>query len=255
MYEKLTKMNRSIYIIVCSCLLLSMMTYAQSSQVFVANAAIHVLYRGHKNPIQVAAPHVQSSALAVECDDAIVAKDKNGVVWTVTPNDSVQKLVLKIYNTANGKKTLLKEQVYKVTDYPELTIMLLQTVHKLTDKGSPTQTSRRLTDLRHIPKTAIVSPAEMVNDFPKGGTVTQARTELIAQYPAETMMATSVTITAFTAVVMGREFRCEGNMFSQQAIELIAKLKKGDQIRLTDIRAVDADGLTVAIAPCSIILK
>jgi len=242
-------------IMACICLLPSVAVHAQSSQIFMTNAAAHILYRGHENPIQVSVPDIKPSALVVECDDAVVKKDKNGVTWTVMPKYSAEKVVLKIYNTDNNKKTLLREQVYKVTDYPAPTITLLLTVHKLDENGKSAHASLRLTDLQRIQRKAIVSPAEMANRLSKGDTVTEARTELVAQYPDDAMMATPITISAFTAVVLGEEFRCEGNMFSPQAIEKIKTLKSGDQIRLTDIQAVGADGLSVAVKSCNITLK
>lgn len=216
-------MKLKFSIMACACLLSSMVLYAQTTHALVSNAAVHVLYRGEKNPIQVSVPGVGNSAISVECADAKVVKDQSGVTWLVTPKDSIQSVVLKIYKNANNTKVLVKEQRFAVLD-ASLTAFLYM--------GGVEINSNR-------------AHRKSLNQ----------QTELVVDFPYESMRSTQINITEFTACIYSHDYLCVGNKFSVEALKAIATLKSKDVLQIHSIKATDANGKSLNVKPCKIIIK
>lgn len=212
----------------------------ESYALSVSNAAVHVLYRGYNNPVQISTPAVAPAAISLECPDALVTHNEKDKLWYVSLADSAKDITqLRIYKTDNGKKVLLREQICKVTDRPEPTIVALIQVNTDTLPDGKTNTRRTaLTRLQSLPRKALLKDAK-----------------LMADYPPESMQSASLTITSFTAEIMQTKYECPENRFSSEAKKAISQLKAGSQINLSDIRATDSRGKAVNIAPCTFILR
>lgn len=224
------------------CILTCQTAFGQGSgSVLVSNAAVHVLYRWHDNPIQVSVPTVGFESVSIECDAAVIRKDENQRLWYVMPTDSTaSRLTLRVFKTANGKNELLKEQVCAVVDGAMPTIVsLCSSVTRTTEKGGTSTQHFHFSDLNKVSKKSLLN-----KDI-----------ELVLDYPAETMKSAKLTLNGFSAQIRLTKYECTGNHFSDDAINAIAQLKQGDRILITDINATDEIGNNVSAGPCTITIK
>lgn len=207
----------------------------------VSNAAVHVLYRGYDNPVQVSVPGVSFEDVSVECADATVRKDATEQLWYIMPTDStVSRVRLKVFKTTNRKKELMKEQICAAVDRSAPTIVGLRSSITLATKSGGTSSQNfRVTKMSNVPRRSLLS---------KGA-------ELVADYPTETMQSVKLTIGGFCAQIRQTKFECVGNRFSDEATQAIAQLKSGDRIYITDIRATDEAGKEVLVTPCTITIR
>lgn len=229
-------------LVFCTCLLVGTAAVChERNDVLVSNAAIHVLYRGYDNPIQVSVPTVSHEAISIECDNASVKADAKQLLWYVMPTDSTaDRLTLRVFRTTNGQKVLLKEQICAVVSPAEPTIVgLCKNTTSTSDKGYASNRSFMTTNLKGVARKLLLD----------------RDTELVLDYPAQTMKAANLTIKSFSAKIMQRAYECVGNKFSEDALKAISQLKSGDKISVFDILATDETGREIQVAPCVITIR
>lgn len=230
--------NLTLFVSLVSCTLV----FGQNSKTaLLSNAAVHVLYRGQDNPVQVCVPAVSHEALSIECDAATVRKDAKQHLWYIMPTDSADdRLTLKVFKSANGQKVLLKEQICAIVNPPAPTITGLRySVTRTTDSGNTSTQSFTISDMKKVPRKALLN----------------SNAELMLDYPAETMKSEKLTIHGFSAQIRQTKYECVGNRFSEDAKKAMTQLKSGDVVSITDISATDEAGKNVPAATCTIIIR
>ena len=108
-----------------------------------------------------------------------------------------------------------------------------------TRDGKQSEFIRQFTDGRYIPRSYLLNP----------------QAEIIVDYPSDSMTNKNCAVKGFYVAARRDTINCQGNHFSEQVLERLARLKMGDQVSVGAIQATDNTGKEITIDKLTLYLN
>lgn len=185
--------------------------------VTISNTDLNFMYSNYENKFAISVPGISNDKIKVSATGAEV-KNMAGL-YAIIPSDSVRTVKITVMGEINGKMQPMGNEEYRVKRLP----------------------------------TPQVYFSMGVKEYPSGNIsvnhLTDMKGKLIASYGPDGLLSLPFKITSFTVMINGVMTKCEGNHFSKEVLDRIAKLKVGSMIVITDINAVIPAGKSLRLAP------
>ena len=192
--------------------------------VTISNTDLNIMYRGFDNKFSVSVPGIAPDKLRVTVNGA-TARQQGGL-WIIKPNSGVRSVSISVSAEIDGKVQSMGSKEYKVKALPKPQAFL-----KYGDAEYDGNAG--------IPRNAIISP----------------QSQIIASYGPDGLLDLPFRVVSFKANINGVFTESQGNKFSRDQLNRIEKLKKGQQVTITDIRAESPSGERLPVAALPLILN
>jgi gliding motility-associated protein GldM len=179
--------------------------------VTVSNVDLNILYRGYDNKFSVSVPGIAPDKLRVTVSGANARQQ--GGFWIIKPNAGVNSVSINVSAEIDGKVQSMGSKEYRVKPLPTPRAFL-----KFGDAEYDGNAG--------VPRNAIVSP----------------QAQIIASYGPDGLLNLPFRVISFSANINGVFTESQGNKFSRDQLNRIEKLKKGQSITITNIRAESPSG-------------
>lgn len=186
--------------------------------VAVSNVDMNIMYRGYENKFSISVPGVSNDKVKVSVAGATIKQSNN--LWIIVPDESTRYVKVNVSAEIDGKMLPMGCKDYRVKPLPAP-----QAYFSARDK--------------EYASGSFITPSIFLHQSAK----------LIASYGSDGLLSLPFKITSFTVMINGVMTKCEGNHFSKEVLDRIAKLKKGSMIVITDINAVTPTGNSILLAP------
>lgn len=186
--------------------------------VAVSNVDMNVMYRGYENKFSISVPGVSNDKVKVSVAGAAVKQSNN--LWIIVPDESTRYVKVTVSAEIEGKMLPMGTRDYRVKPLPTP-----QAYFSARDK--------------EYASGSFITPSIFLHQSAK----------LIASYGPDGLLSLPFKITSFTVMINGVMTKCEGNHFSKEVLDRIAKLKKGSMIVINDIKAETPTGNSILLAP------
>lgn len=186
--------------------------------VTMTNVDLNVMYRGYDNKFSISVPGVSNDKVQVKAAGATV-KQKNNL-WLINPNTDVHSVTVSVSAEINGKMQTMGSQVYRVKNLPVPSAYL-------------SVNDREYASGSKISQSAILHPAAT----------------LVVSYGPDALLNLPYKVTSFTATIKGTIYSSEGNKFTEAQLKAISKMKVGETVVISDIKATSLTGAVLRLAP------
>lgn len=186
--------------------------------VTMTNVDLNVMYRGYDNKFSISVPGVSNDKVQVKATGATV-KQKNNL-WFINPNTDVQSVTVSVSAEINGKMQTMGSQVYRVKNLPVPSAYL-------------SVNDREYASGSNIPPSVLTNPAAT----------------LVVSYGPDALLNLPFKVTSFAATIKGTTYSSEGNKFTEAQLEAIRKLKVGENVIISGIKATSPTGAVLHLAP------
>ena len=191
--------------------------------VTISNTEMTIMYRGYDNKFSISVPGVTPDKVRVSVNGA-TARQQGGL-WFIKPGDA-KSVTISVSAEIDGKMQSMGSQVYDVKPLPKPGASL-----KVGDNEYNGE--------KNIPRSALMSAGAFVH----------------ASYGKDATLNLKFTVTSFKANINGMLTSATGNKFTREQMDRIGKLKPGNQVVLTDIRAKGPDGKDMILSPVALTLN
>lgn len=179
--------------------------------VTISNTDFNIMYSNYENKFAISVPGVSNDKVKVSVSGAQV-KQQSGL-WVIVPEESVKSVKINVSAEIEGKMLPMGIRDYRV-------------------KRLPAPQAYLSVREREYASGSVIPFSSFMHQSAK----------LIASYGPDGLLSLPFKITSFTVMINGVMTKCEGNHFSKEVLDRIAKLKAGSMIVITDINAVTPDG-------------
>ena len=192
--------------------------------VTVSNTELNVMYRGYENKFSISVPGVANDKVKVSVSGAAV--HQQGGLWIIKPGDNAKNVIISVSAELDGKMQPMGTKEYRVKGLPKPGAYLkLGDSEYNGDKG--------------VPRSVMINPSSMIT----------------ASYGPDGLLDLPFKITGFRANINGVLIESKGNKFTKDQLDRISKLKPGNSVIITDIRAQGPDGKEIRLSPIPLTLN
>lgn len=179
--------------------------------VTISNTDFNIMYSNYENKFAISVPGVSNDKVKVSVSGAQV-KQQSGL-WVIVPEETSRLVKVTVSAEIDGKMLPMGIRDYRV-------------------KRLPAPQAYLSVREREYASGSVIPFSSFMHQSAK----------LIASYGPDGLLSLPFKITSFTVMINGVMTKCEGNHFSKEVLDRIAKLKAGSMIVITDINAVTPDG-------------
>ena len=192
--------------------------------VTMTNVDLNVMYRRYDNKFSISVPGVSNDKVQVKVAGATV-KQKNNL-WFINPNTDVRSVTVSVSAEINGKMQSIGSQEYRVKNLPVPSAYL-------------SVNDREYASGSNIPPSVLTNPAA----------------SLVVSYGPDALLNLPFKVTSFTANIKGTTYSSEGNKFTEAQLKAISKMKVGETVVISDIKATTPTGAVLRLAPAIYIVN
>ena len=186
--------------------------------VTMTNVDMNVMYRGYDNKFSISVPGVSNDKVQVKATGATV-KQKNNL-WLINPKTDVQSVTVSVSAEINGKMQSIGSQEYRVKNLPVPSAYL-------------SVNDREYASGSNIPPSVLTNPA----------------TSLVVSYGPDALLNLTFKVTSFAATIKGTTYSSNSNKFTEAQLEAISKMKVGETVVISGIKATSPTGAVLHLAP------
>jgi gliding motility-associated protein GldM len=184
---------------------------------------MNVFYSGVDNPIAIAVCGVDCKDISVTIDSGTIMRQPDG--WIVRVKNNTRKAVLTVYAEKEGKKVCYGSETFRIKRVPD-PILTLSGVRS-----------------EYIGKNLILAYPWLNTELPIGFD-----------------FDIRFKVTSFTCMITqgknpGKEFKCNGNKISPEALTTIKNTEKGDSLSFYDLNVEGSDGVKRTLNSFNYIIK
>ena len=192
--------------------------------VTISNNDLNIMYRGYDNKFSISVPGVANEKVKVNVNGASVRQQ--GGVWIIKPGDNTKSVTISVSAELDGKMQSMGSRDYRVKALPKPGAYFKSGENEYNGE-------------RPIPRSALLNTASTV----------------IASYGPDGLLDLPFQITGFRANINGVLVESKSNKFSKEQLDRMAKLKPGNSVIITDIRAKGPDGKETRLSPIPLTLN
>ena len=186
--------------------------------VTMTNVDVNVMYRGYDNKFSISVPRVSNDKVQVKATGATI-KQKNNL-WLINPNTDVQSVTVSVSAEINGKMQSIGSQEYRVKNLPVPSAYL-------------SVNDREYASGSNIPPSVLTNPAAT----------------LVVSYGPDALLNLPLKVTSFAATIKGTTYSSNSNKFTEAQLEAISKMKVGETVVISGIKATSPTGAVLHLAP------
>lgn len=175
----------------------------------------NILYRGYENKFSISIPGIPNNQISVDAEGATIENKK--MYWAVMPTDSAKVVKMTVYATLNKEKRVMGTQHFRVKRLPDPMPVFVSSNRFYSGER-----------VNNVAMRALLDPS---------GT-------LSASYGENGLLDVSFKVINFSVQIGNSYIQCEGDKFTQEALEQIRSLRAGDFVLIDNVSAQNAHGET-----------
>mgnify|MGYP002621936712 CR=1 FL=1 len=192
--------------------------------VTISNNDLNIMYRGYENKFSISVPGVSNDKIKVSVNGA--ALSQQGGQWIIKPNETTKSVTITVTAELDGKMQPMGSREYRVRALPKPGAYFKSGENEYNgEKG--------------IPRGALLNSSATV----------------IASYGPDGLLDLPYQIVSFKANINGLISEAKGNKFTKEQVDRLSRLKPGNSVIITDIRAKGPDGKVVPLSPIPLTLN
>jgi len=192
--------------------------------VTISNNDLNIMYRGYENKFSISVPGVSNDKIKVSVNGA--ALSQQGGLWIIKPNETTKSVTISVTAELDGKMQPMGNREYRVRALPKPGAYFKSGENEYNgEKG--------------IPRGALLNNSATV----------------IASYGPDGLLDLPYEIVSFKANINGLISEAKGNKFTKEQLDRLSRLKPGNSVIITDIRAKGPDGKVVPLSPIPLTLN
>ncbi|MBR1878985.1 MAG: gliding motility protein GldM [Paludibacteraceae bacterium] len=192
--------------------------------VTISNNDLNIMYRGYENKFSISVPGVSNDKVKVSVNGA--ALSQQGGQWIIKPNETTKSVTITVTAELDGKMQPMGSREYRVRALPKPGAYFKSGENEYNgEKG--------------IPRGALLNSSATV----------------IASYGPDGLLDLPYQIVSFKANINGVISEAKGDKFTKEQVDRLSRLKPGNSVIITDIRAKGPDGKVVPLSPIPLTLN
>ena len=192
--------------------------------VTISNTDLNIMYRGYDNKFSISVPGVSNDKVKVTVNGAAVRQQ--GGLWIIKPGDGAKSVTISVSAELDGRMQPMGNKEYRVKALPKPGAYFKSGENEYNgDKA--------------IPRSALLNAAATV----------------IASYGPDGLLDLPFQISGFRANINGVYLESKSNKFTREQLDRLGKLKPGNSVIITDIRAKGPDGKEIRLSPIPLTLN
>ena len=192
--------------------------------VTISNTDLNIMYRGYDNKFSISVPGVSNDKVRVSVTGAAV--HQQGALWIIKPGDGSKQVSIAVSAELDGRMQPMGSKEYRVKALPKPGAYFKSGESEYNgDKA--------------IPRSALLNASATV----------------IASYGPDGLLDLPFRISGFRANINGVYLESRGNKFTREQLDRLGKLKPGNSVIITDIRAQGPDGKEIRLSPIPLTLN
>ena len=192
--------------------------------VTISNNDLNIMYRGYDNKFSISVPGVSNDKVKVNVSGASIRQQ--GGVWIIKPSDNAKSVTISVSAELDGRMQQMGNKEYRVKALPKPGAYFKSGENEYNGEKA-------------IPRSALLNA---------GATV-------IASYGPDGLLDLPFQISGFRANINGVYLESRGNKFTREQLDRLGKLKPGNSVIITDIRAKGPDGKEIRLSPIPLTLN
>jgi len=192
--------------------------------VTISNTDLNIMYRGYDNKFSISVPGVSNDKIKVNVSGASVRQQ--GGLWIIKPGDNAKSVSISVSAELDGRMQPMGNKEYRVKALPKPGAYFKVGENEYNGEKS-------------IPRSALLNTSATV----------------IASYGPDGLLDLPYQVVGFRANINGMLLESKSNKFTKEQMERMGKLKPGNSVILTDIRAKGPDGKVVPLSPIPLTLN
>ena len=191
--------------------------------VTISNTDLNIMYRGYDNKFSISVPGVPNDKVRVAVSGA--SSHQSGGFWIIKPGDGARTVNISVSAELEGKMQSMGTKEYRVKALPK--------------PGAYFKSGDKEYSDGNIARGALLN----------------ANAHVIASYGPDGLLDLPFRITSFKANIGGMLTEARGNKFTPEQRSRLEKLKMGNIVIITDIRAQGPDGKEIRLSPVPLTLN
>ena len=192
--------------------------------VTISNNDLNIMYRGYDNKFSISVPGVANDKVKVSVNGASVRQQ--GGIWIIKPGDNAKSVSISVSAELDGRMQQMGSREYRVKALPKPGAYFKSGENEYNGEKA-------------IPRSALLN----------------AGASVIASYGPDGLLDLPFQISGFRANINGVYLESRGNKFTREQLDRLAKLKPGNSVIITDIRAKGPDGREIRLSPIPLTLN
>ena len=192
--------------------------------VTISNTDLNIMYRGYDNKFSISVPGVANDKVKVSVSGAAVRQQ--GGLWIIKPGDGTKSVSISVSAELDGRMQPMGSREYRVKALPKPGAYFKSGENEYNGEKA-------------IPRSALLNPGASV----------------IASYGPDGLLDLPFQISGFRANINGVYLESKGNKFTREQLDRLGKLKPGNSVIITDIRAKGPDGKEIRLSPIPLTLN
>ena len=192
--------------------------------VTISNNDLNIMYRGYDNKFSISVPGVSNDKVKVTVNGASLTQQ--GGLWIIKPNETTKSVTVNVSAELDGKMQPMGSRDYRVRALPKPGAYFKSGENEFNGE-------------KNIPRGALLNPSATV----------------IASYGPDGLLDLPYQIVGFKANINGVLSESKSNKFTKEQSDRLGKLKPGNSVIITDIKAKGPDGKVVPLSPIPLTLN
>ena len=192
--------------------------------VTISNNDLNIMYRGYENKFSISVPGVANDKVKVTVNGASVKQQ--GGIWIIKPGDAAKSVSISVSAELDGRMQPMGSKEYRVKALPRPGAYFKSGENEYNGE-------------KPIPRSGLLNPSATV----------------IASYGPDGLLDLPFQIAGFRANINGVYLESKGNKFTREQLDRLGKLKPGNSVIITDIRAKGPDGKEIRLSPIPLTLN
>ena len=192
--------------------------------VTISNNDLNIMYRGYDNKFSISVPGVANDKIKVSVNGASVRQQ--GGIWIIKPGDNAKSVSISVSAELDGRMQQMGNKEYRVKALPKPGAYFKSGENEYNGEKA-------------IPRSALLNASATV----------------IASYGPDGLLDLPFQISGFRANINGVYLESKGNKFTREQMDRLGKLKPGNSVIITDIRAKGPDGKEIRLSPIPLTLN
>jgi len=191
--------------------------------VTISNTDLNIMYRGYENTFSISVPGVSNDKIKVTVNGATVREQGN--LWIIKPGDNAKMVTIAVSAELDGKMQPMGSKDYRVKALPK--------------PGAYFKSGETEYQEGNISRNALLN----------------SNATVIASYGPDGLLDLPYQVTSFKVNINGTLTEAKGNKFTRDQLDRLGKLKMGNIVIITDIRAKGPDGKETRLSPIPLSLN
>ena len=191
--------------------------------VTISNNDLNIMYRGYENKFSISVPGISNDKVKVSVSGG--SAYQQGGIWIIKPGDGAKNVTISVSAELDGRMQSMGSKDYRVKALPK--------------PGAYFRSGE----------------AEYSDGNISRGALLNANAHVIASYGPDGLLDLPFRISSFKVNINGVLTEARGNKFTADQRSRLEKLKMGNIVIITDIRAQGPDGREVRLSPIPLSLN